>query len=45
MLDAHDFDWEDDHFQMPAWNDLIIYELHVGTFNAPEAASPARSAT
>ena len=28
------FDWEDCHFQMPAWNDLVIYELHVGTFNA-----------
>lgn len=30
------FDWEDDNFQMPAWNDLVIYELHVGTFNAPD---------
>lgn len=27
------FDWADDNFQMPAWNQLIIYELHVGTFN------------
>ena len=32
--DPH-FDWGDDHFQMPAWNELVIYELHVGTFNAP----------
>ena len=34
---VHDpaFDWGDDHFEMPAWNDLVIYELHVGTFNAP----------
>ena len=31
------FDWGDDHFQMPAWNELVIYELHVGTFNAPDA--------
>jgi 1,4-alpha-glucan branching enzyme len=29
-----DFDWEDDNFQMPGWNELVIYELHVGTFNA-----------
>ncbi|GAA4011370.1 alpha-amylase family glycosyl hydrolase [Hymenobacter fastidiosus] len=28
-----DFDWQDDHFEMPAWNTLVIYELHVGTFN------------
>ncbi len=31
------FDWGDDEFHMPAWNDLVIYELHVGTFNAPDA--------
>ena len=34
--DPH-FDWGDDHFQTPAWNELVIYELHVGTFNAPDA--------
>ncbi len=36
---VHDpaFDWGDDNFQMPAWNELVIYELHVGTFNAPDA--------
>ena len=30
------FDWQDDAFRMPAWNELVIYELHVGTFNAPK---------
>ena len=36
---VHDpaFDWGDDNFHMPAWNELVIYELHVGTFNAPAA--------
>ena len=34
--DPH-FDWGDDHFQIPTWNELVIYELHVGTFNAPDA--------
>ena len=36
---VHDpnFDWGDDHFKMPTWNELVIYELHVGTFNAPDA--------
>jgi len=35
---VHDpnFDWGDDNFHMPAWNELVIYELHVGTFNAPD---------
>ncbi|HEY9830842.1 MAG TPA: alpha-amylase family glycosyl hydrolase [Stenomitos sp.] len=28
------FDWGDHHFTMPAWNELVIYELHVSSFNA-----------
>ncbi len=28
-----DFDWGDDNFKMAHWNELVIYELHVGTFN------------
>ena len=27
------FDWSGDTFQMPGWNELVIYELHIGTFN------------
>jgi 1,4-alpha-glucan branching enzyme len=27
------FDWEGDNFHLTAWNELVIYELHVGTFN------------
>lgn len=27
------FDWSGDNFQMPGWNELVIYELHIGTFN------------
>jgi 1,4-alpha-glucan branching enzyme len=41
VVDPNDFDWEDDGaFQMPAWNRMVIYELHVGTFNAPEKDKP-----
>lgn len=28
-----DFKWDNPEFQMPDWNKLVIYELHVGTFN------------
>ena len=35
-----DFDWEDDGFTMPGWNELVIYELHVGTFNVKEPGRP-----
>jgi 1,4-alpha-glucan branching enzyme len=27
------FDWMGDNFTMPPWNELVIYEMHVGTFN------------
>ena len=30
------FDWQDDNFQLQSWNSLVIYELHVGTFNRKE---------
>lgn len=40
VVPNHAFDWEDDAFQMPAWNELVIYELHVGTFNAPDPERP-----
>jgi 1,4-alpha-glucan branching enzyme len=33
VYDDDAFDWQDDAFSMPAWNDLVIYEMHVGTFN------------
>jgi 1,4-alpha-glucan branching enzyme len=30
--DPH-FDWQGDDFRLAPWHELIIYELHVGTFN------------
>jgi len=38
-----DFDWGEDYFVTPPWNEWIIYELHVGTFNdnRPEEDAPA----
>lgn len=38
---VHDtsFDWEGDDFGIVPWNELIIYELHVGTFNDQEGVS------
>ncbi|WP_020470052.1 alpha-amylase family glycosyl hydrolase [Zavarzinella formosa] len=43
---VHDpnFDWEDDDFKSPNWNEMVIYELHVGTFNDeyPDIDKPAR---
>ncbi|QDU21253.1 1,4-alpha-glucan branching enzyme GlgB [Urbifossiella limnaea] len=43
VYDPRAFDWGDDHFPTPNWNELVIYELHVGTFNDtnPENDTPA----
>lgn len=30
------YDWQDVDYVMPSWNELVIYELHVGTFHAKE---------
>ncbi len=34
------FDWEDDQFQLPPMNELIIYEMHIGTFHAKTNGQP-----
>ena len=34
VYDPAAFDWTGDDFTMPAWDDIVIYELHVGTFAA-----------
>lgn len=34
------FDWEGDDFKIPAPNDQVIYELHIGTFNRTDPATP-----
>ena len=33
ITDPSAFDWEGDNFTMAPLNELIVYELHVGTFN------------
>jgi 1,4-alpha-glucan branching enzyme len=30
-----DFDWQGDDFRLPPWNELVLYEMHVGTFHVP----------
>jgi 1,4-alpha-glucan branching enzyme len=32
VYDPDAFDWGDDAFHTPTWDDLVIYEMHVGTF-------------
>lgn len=32
--------WQDDAFVAPDHNTQVIYEMHVGTFNRPDPATP-----
>jgi 1,4-alpha-glucan branching enzyme len=34
------FDWTGDDFTMPPWDELVIYEMHVGTFNDTTLGHP-----
>jgi 1,4-alpha-glucan branching enzyme len=34
------FDWGEDNFQIAPWNELVIYELHIGTFHKPPGDGP-----
>ncbi len=38
---VHDpiFDWQGDDFQMPPWNEMVIYETHIGTFFRTDESS------
>ncbi|WP_149243493.1 alpha-amylase family glycosyl hydrolase [Dyadobacter sp. 32] len=36
IYDQSAFDWHGDVFHIPAWHELVVYELHIGTFNAKE---------
>jgi 1,4-alpha-glucan branching enzyme len=40
VYDPTAFNWNGDHLTAPAWNDLFIYELHMGTF--PSSSAPSR---
>ena len=40
IYDPEAFDWGGDNFHMSSWNEMIIYEMHVGTFNVKAVGRP-----
>ncbi|MBY0297047.1 MAG: alpha amylase C-terminal domain-containing protein [Methylobacterium sp.] len=41
IVDPHAFAWGDDErFRAPPWHELVIYEMHVGTFNDVPGGAP-----
>jgi 1,4-alpha-glucan branching enzyme len=40
VVPDHHFDWGEDNFCIAPWNELVIYELHIGTFHQTEGGKP-----
>jgi len=40
IYDPKAFDWGDDTFTIASWNELVIYEMHIGTFHVKEEGHP-----
>ncbi len=40
IYDASGFDWQDDNFELPPHNELVIYEMHIGSFFSSEEGKP-----
>ncbi len=36
VFDPKSIDWSGDDFEMPGWDDLVVYEIHIATFAADE---------
>ena len=46
VIVAYDFEWEDaDKYVVTPKNEAIIYELHIGTFNKPDASTTGTFST
>jgi 1,4-alpha-glucan branching enzyme len=45
IYDPKAFDWGADSFHMATGNELVIYEMHVGTFNVKEKGRPGTFAS
>lgn len=40
IYDSSGFDWQDDNFELPPHNELVIYEMHIGSFFAGSEGRP-----
>ncbi|MFZ1956042.1 MAG: alpha-amylase family glycosyl hydrolase [Desulfobacterales bacterium] len=40
IYDLDAFDWGDNAFDIASWNELVIYEMHIGTFHVKEEGHP-----
>jgi 1,4-alpha-glucan branching enzyme len=40
LIDDPDYDWGREPFRMPDWDEMVIYELHIGTYNDEPGGGP-----
>ena len=40
IVDPNAYDWRTTGYQTPAWNEQVIYEMHIGTFNDQPGGAP-----
>ena len=45
VYDREAYNWTDAGFNMPPWNELVIYQMHVGTFNDAPGGTPGSFAS
>ncbi|MGA2532136.1 MAG: alpha-amylase family glycosyl hydrolase [Candidatus Aminicenantales bacterium] len=45
IYDPKAFEWGDQSFRMATGNEMVIYEMHIGTFNAKEEGRPGTFAS
>ena len=46
IYNPNGYAWQSNNFQMPAWTNIVAYEMHIGTFHVPTgAALPGTFAT
>ncbi len=46
VYNPNGYAWQSNNFQMPAWTNIVAYEMHIGTFHVPTgAALPGTFAT
>ena len=43
VIDPNSYAWQTQGYTSPAWNDLVIYEMHVGTFFDAAGGAPSRT--
>ena len=45
VIDPDNYNWATQSFSTPNWNEMVLYEMHIGTFNDAAAGGPVGTFT